>query len=76
MKIYEAKERFPEAYFLPDHDDAFVGMTQDISGEIFVCYDHRKLLKQIMKTDGCEYEDALEWIEYNIIGSGRVLVIE
>lgn len=32
-------------------------------------YDYDKMVVWIMKQDGCGYEDAVDWIEYNTIRS-------
>ena len=47
----------------PDYDDAIIGVDTD--GH--VVYDFEKMVEHLMREDGMEYEDAVEFIEYNTI---------
>jgi len=47
----------------PDYDDAIIGVDSD--GH--VVYDFDKMVEHLMREDGMEYEDAVEFIEYNTI---------
>lgn len=49
----------------PDYDDAIVGY--DSNGRIIYNFD--KMVECLMKDDGMEYEEAVEFIEYNTIRS-------
>ena len=59
-------ENNPEAIIWDDLDDAIIGHTTDF----LAVYDIGKLSQCLLKnnTDWTE-EDALEWIDYNIIGA-------
>ena len=49
----------------PDYLDAVVG----VSDEGRVIYSHKKMIECLMISDGMEYEDAEEFIDYNTIGA-------
>lgn len=46
-----------------DYAGAFVGISED--GRAM--YDYDKMVEWIMETEGWEYEDAVEWIDFNTI---------
>jgi hypothetical protein len=45
------------------YDGSIVGVTTD--GR--VVYDYDKMVEELMQDEGWNYEDAVEWIEYNTI---------
>lgn len=47
----------------PLYVDAIIGVTDDGS----VRYRYEKMIKYLMDTDNMEYEDAMEFIDYNTI---------
>ena len=47
------------------YDDALVGVTEDGRA----VYDYDKMIDWLMETKGFTCEDAVEWIEFNTIGS-------
>lgn len=46
-------------------DEAIIGVSVDGN----VVYDYDKLVEIYVKHDGMTYEDAVDWIEYNVVGS-------
>lgn len=44
------------------YDDACIGISEGYE----LIYDYSLLVKQTMK-DGCSYEEAVEYVEYNIV---------
>ena len=48
----------------PDYDSAIIGYD-DNSGRII--YDYEKMIEHLMEADGIEYEEAMEFIEYNTL---------
>lgn len=67
MTILEKiRENNPEAIIWDDLDDAIIGYTTDF----LAVYDIIKLSECLLKNnpDWTE-EDALEWIDYNIVGA-------
>jgi len=47
----------------PSYVTAFIGL----SNECNAVYDYEKMIEYLMETDGMEYDDAMEFIEYNTI---------
>lgn len=47
----------------PDYDDAIIGVTDE--GQVI--YDYDEMVKCLMKKDGIEELEAMEFIEYNTI---------
>lgn len=45
------------------YDDALIGVSHD--GRAI--YDYDKMIEWLMNTEGWDYIDAVEWIEYNTI---------
>lgn len=48
----------------PDYEDAIIGF--DYQNERII-YDFDKMVEHLMKQDNMEYEDAIDFIEYNTI---------
>lgn len=48
----------------PSYDDAIIGISLDGS----VIYDYDKMIDYLMRTDDMTYDDAIEWLDYNVIG--------
>ena len=47
------------------YDDSIVGVTTD--GR--VVYDYDKMVEELMQDEEWEYEEAIDWIDYNTIRS-------
>ena len=47
----------------PDYDEAIVGVTNDDR----VVYDYNQMAECLMKEDGMEYEEAVEFIDFNTV---------
>lgn len=58
-----------DALFVDGFDDAIIGVTRRINMEPVVAYDYDKCIRILMSKHGMEYEDALEYMEYNIVGA-------
>lgn len=63
-------EDYPDLLVLdPEYfDDAIVGLVQRIGMDV-ICYDKEKVLELLCVKEGMSYEDAVEYFEYNMIGS-------
>ena len=61
-------------------DDAVIGIASRCGDDPLVVYDRDKLVKNFMKKDGMTFEEAEEWVSYNIegsfIGEGTPLIFE
>jgi hypothetical protein len=71
-KISRYLESIGEVTVLVDgHDDAIVGLTYDNAVSAWrVVYDSEKILNKLTSRDGMTYEEAVEYYDYNIAGSG------
>ena len=54
--------------FADGFDDAIVGVGNVFGGRLCAIYDTDLVLKQCMK-DGMEYDEALEYFDFNIAGA-------
>ena len=64
LKAYLVKEYGDYALFEPEYyDEGIVGITENGN----VIYSYELLVEALMLHDGMEYEDAIEWIDYNTI---------
>jgi len=59
-KIHEIN---PDAVLWDRLDDCIIGITQDN----VAVYDIHKMELEIMKLQGCTFEEAVEWVDYNIL---------
>lgn len=68
-EIIEIGEMNPEAYMCDGFDEAIIGMAERINlGPVFA-YSTEKIIQILMDRDGMTYEEALEFFNYNILGS-------
>ena len=51
------------------HDDAIIGMGNSFGRDSVLIYSVEKIIKKLMKRDGMNEEDAMEFFSYNIAGS-------
>ena len=54
--------------FADGFDDAILGVGNTFGGKLYAIYDTDLVLKSCMK-DGMEYDEALEYFDFNIAGS-------
>lgn len=69
MTREEIGEINPEALLCDGFDEAIIGMAERINLGPVVAYSTNKILSIMMERDGMTYEDALEFYDYNILGS-------
>lgn len=50
-------------------DDAIIGLSRRINEETLAVYSYEKIIETLMERDGLEFEDAVEYTEFNIIGA-------
>lgn len=59
----------PEAILWDGLDDALVGVARRCGQPTLAVYDYEKCIEVFMRGDpGMTYEDAVEWIEFNVVG--------
>lgn len=78
-QVYEHLKSEPNALFLPDCDDALIGIVEveRDGGDLEVaCYCYDKLCEHFAKefsvdNEGLDdpFDMAMEWVDYNIIGA-------
>jgi hypothetical protein len=66
--VEEYGEEAETIMFADGFDDAIVGVGNSFAGKLCAIYDTDKIVKICMK-DGMEYDEALEYFDFNIAGS-------
>jgi len=60
----------PEDYLLMDgYDDCIIGVCNRFGQEPIVAYSYEKVIEKLKATEGYTDEEAMEWFEFNMIGS-------
>lgn len=62
-------EENPEALFADGFDDALVGMAERCGQPTLAVYDYEKAVEVLRVRDGMEYEEAIEWMDFNVVGA-------
>ena len=69
-QIDEALKEMDESALLMDgFDEAFIGFSRRINEPMLAVYSYDKLIKVCMERDGMEYEEAVEYVDFNVIGA-------
>lgn len=50
-------------------DEAFIGFSQRINEPMLAVYAYDKIISICMERDGMEYEEAVEYVSYNVTGA-------
>ena len=50
-------------------DEAFIGVSQRINEPLLAVYSYPKMVETLIFRDGMTYEEAEEYLEYNVIGA-------
>jgi hypothetical protein len=61
-------ERYPGMVFCDGLDEALIGVVARFGMEAVALYDRQKVIAIFMR-DGCTYEEAEEYFEFNVIGA-------
>jgi hypothetical protein len=59
----------PDAMVMDGFDDCVVGVADSFGQPTRIVYDREAILMKLVKKDGMTKDEALDWIEYNMIGS-------
>ena len=62
-------EENPDALFADGLDDALVGVARRCGQPTLAVYDYEKCVEVFMSREGMSYEDAIEWMEFNVVGA-------
>jgi len=57
----------PEAFLWDGLDDALVGVARRCGQPTLAVYDYEKCA-EVFVAQGMTYEEAVEWIEFNVVG--------
>jgi len=69
MTPEEVAEYNEEALICDGFDEAIIGVAERINLGPVAAYDVNKILEILVERDEMTYEEALEYFQYNIIGS-------
>jgi len=50
-------------------EDALIGFAQRINEPLLAVYDYNKIVDVLMFRDGMTYDEAIEYIEFNVVGA-------
>ena len=69
-KREEIAENYPDLLVMdPEYlDEAIIGVATRIGLEA-VCYDTEKVIELLMQHDGMDYEEAIEYMDFNMKGA-------
>ena len=59
----------PEAMLADGFDEAILGMCIQFGSEPVVAYDFNKCVEIVMERDGMEREEAIDFINFNVVGA-------
>ena len=69
LTIEEISELNPEAMMADGFDDAIIGMCIQFGAEPLVAYNYEKCLEILVERDGITKTEAIDFMEFNVIGS-------
>ena len=68
--IQEYLESRGETVLLCDgFDEAFIGLSQRINEPLLAVYSYDKMVDVLMKRDGMEHDDAVDYLDFNVLGA-------
>ena len=68
--LQEALEELGETTLLMDgFDEAFIGWSRRINEPLLAVYSYDGLIKVCVERDGMDYEEAVEYVDYNVVGA-------
>jgi hypothetical protein len=57
------------ALLMDGFDEALIGFSQRINEPMLAVYAWEKMVNTLIERDGMEYDDAVEYIDFNCIGA-------
>ena len=70
MDIQELVESYDSEMLIADgFDDAIIGVSERFGRSPIVAYDKDKCIQILMDRDGMDYEEAMEFFDFNVIGA-------
>jgi hypothetical protein len=69
-ELQEALEELGETTLLMDgFDEAFIGWSRRINEPLLAVYSYDGLIKVCTERDGMDFEEAVEYVDYNVVGA-------
>lgn len=69
-EINELVSDLGETVLLADgFEDALLGFAEPMNSPMVAVYDWRKMMDILMNRDGMSYDDAYEYLEFNVLGA-------
>jgi len=59
----------PEALLADGFEAAFIGLSRRCGQPTLVTYDYNLGVEVLIQRDGMTYEEAVEWMEFNVVGA-------
>lgn len=59
----------PEVLLIDGFDDAIIGLSSRINEPTLAVYAWEKLVNTLVERDGLSVDDAIEYIEFNVLGA-------
>jgi hypothetical protein len=70
QNLQEALEELGETTLLMDgFDEAFIGWSRRINEPLLAVYSYDALIKVCVERDGMDFEEAVEYVDYNVVGA-------
>jgi len=63
------EQTYPEAMKMDDFDDCIIGVCHQCGQPTVIAYDQDKVIQKLMDRDGMDYEEAMEYFQYNQVGA-------
>ena len=67
--VEKISEENPEALLADGFNEAIIGMCIQFGQDPVVAYDYEKCLQILQERDDMEYTDAVDYMEFNVVGS-------
>ena len=65
----EISDENPDALCADGFEEALVGFARRCGQPTLAVYDYEKAVALLMARDGMSHEEALEWMEFNVVGA-------
>ena len=69
IEDYNIDEIAEGAIILDGLDDAIIGTSQRINEPVLAVYSWEKIIAILTERDNMDFEDAVEFVEFNILGA-------
>jgi hypothetical protein len=63
------EQEYADLLLMDGLDDAIIGVSQRINEPMLSVYSWEKIVEILTKRDDMDFEDAVEFIEFNILGA-------